>query len=62
MKFLTFSAETPAAALKQAQAECGEDALVVSTKQVKKKSLNTPALYEVVVAVEDSKVTNRAKK
>jgi flagellar biosynthesis protein FlhF len=62
VKFLTFSAETPAAALKQAQAECGEDALVVSTKQVKKKSLNTPALYEVVVAVEDSKVTNRAKK
>ena len=56
MKFLTFSAETPAAALKQAQIECGEDALVVSTKQVKKKSLNAPALYEVVVAVEDAKV------
>lgn len=56
MKFLTFSAQTPAAALKQAQIECGEDALVVSTKQVKKKTMNTPALYEVVVAVEDSKV------
>jgi len=56
VKFLTFSAETPAAALKQAQIECGEDALVVSTKQVKKKSLNTPSLYEVVVAVEDAKV------
>lgn len=56
MKFLTFSAPTPAAALKQAQIECGEDALVVSTKQVKKKTINTPALYEVVVAIEDSKV------
>ncbi|WP_024954756.1 flagellar biosynthesis protein FlhF [Sulfurospirillum arcachonense] len=56
MKFLTFSAETPAAALKQAQIECGEDALVVSTKQVKKKTVNAPALYEVVVAVEDAKV------
>lgn len=55
MKFLTFSAPTPAAALKQAQIECGEDALVVSTKQIKKKTVNTPALYEVVVAVEDSK-------
>jgi len=59
---LTFSAETPAAALKQAQMECGEDALVVSTKQVKKKSVNTPAIYEVVVAVEDAKVTPVAPK
>ncbi len=55
VKFLTFSAETPAAALKQAQMECGEDALVVNTKQVKKKTVNTPAIYEVVVAVEDAK-------
>ncbi|WP_458700848.1 flagellar biosynthesis protein FlhF [Sulfurospirillum sp. 1307] len=62
MKFLTFSAETPAAALKQAQIECGEDALVVSTKQIKKKTLNTPSLYEVVVAVEDSKVPEKPKK
>ncbi len=56
MKFLTFSAETPAAALKQAQIDCGEDALVVSTKQIKKKTINMPSLYEVVVAVEDAKV------
>jgi flagellar biosynthesis protein FlhF len=62
VKFLTFSAETPAAALKQAQIECGEDALVVSTKQIKKKTLNTPSLYEVVVAVEDSKVPEKPKK
>lgn len=59
MKFLTFSAQTPAAALKQAQIECGEDALVVSTKEVKKKTINTPALYEVVVAVENSKVLRK---
>jgi len=55
LKFLTFSAQTPAAALKQAQIDCGEDALVVSTKQIKKKSINHPALYEVVVAIEDEK-------
>lgn len=61
MKFLTFSAETPAEALKQAQIECGEDALVVSTKQVKKKTINTPSLYEVVVAIEDSKVYEKPK-
>ncbi len=53
MKFLTFSGETPAVALKLAQQECGENALVVSTKQVRKKTINTSSLYEVVVAVEE---------
>ncbi|RUM44103.1 MAG: flagellar biosynthesis protein FlhF [Hydrogenimonas sp.] len=53
MKLLTFTAPTPAEALKMAQKECGEDALVVSTKQIRKKSLTQPALYEIVVAVED---------
>ncbi len=62
MKYLTFSDQTPAAALKQAQIECGEDALVISTKQIKKRSLNTSALYEVVVAVEDAKLTPKAPK
>ncbi len=53
MKLMTFTAPTPAQALKAAQRECGEDALVVSTKQIRKKSLSQPALYEVVVAIED---------
>jgi len=53
VKFLTFSGETPAVALKLAQQECGENALVVSTKQVRKKTINTSSLYEVVVAVEE---------
>ncbi len=53
MKFLTFSGETPAVALKLAQKECGENALVVSTKQIRKKTINSTSLYEVVVAVED---------
>ncbi|WP_456404847.1 flagellar biosynthesis protein FlhF [Hydrogenimonas sp.] len=54
MKLMTFTAPTPAQALKAAQLECGEDALVVSTKQIRKKSLSQPALYEVVVAIEDA--------
>jgi len=62
VKFLTFSAQTPANALKQAQIECGEDALVVSTKQIKKKTINSPALYEVVIAVEDAKVKPKVAK
>jgi len=52
VKFLTFSGETPAAALKLAQEQCGENALVVSTKQIRKKTINSTSLYEVVVAVE----------
>ena len=54
MKFLTFSGETPADALKQAQEQCGENALVVSTKQIRKKTINSTSLYEVVVAVEET--------
>jgi len=54
VKFLTFSGETPAAALKLAQEQCGENALVVSTKQIRKKTINSTSLYEVVVAVEET--------
>lgn len=57
MKMFTFTGENPAEALKKAQAECGEDALVVSTKEIRKKSLGQSALYEVVVALEDAPKT-----
>jgi flagellar biosynthesis protein FlhF len=53
VKFHTFSGETPAEALKKAQLECGENALVISTKQLRKKTISTAALYEVVVAIEE---------
>lgn len=55
MKLYTFTGETPAEALKKAQLECGEDALVVNTKEIKKKTINSPSLYEVVVASEEGK-------
>jgi len=54
VKFHTFSGETPAEALKRAQQECGENALVISTKQIRKKTISSSALYEVVVAIEDA--------
>ena len=54
MKFHTFSGETPAEALKKAQVECGENALVINTKQIRKKTISTAALYEVVVAIEEN--------
>jgi flagellar biosynthesis protein FlhF len=54
MKLETFEGETPALALQKAHARYGEDALVVSTKEIRKKSLTQSGLYEVVVAVEDN--------
>ena len=62
MRLLSFTAPTPAQALKAAQKECGEDALVVSTKQLQKKSLTQPAMYEVVVAVEDRPETKKPER
>ena len=62
MKLMTFTAPTPAQALKAAQKECGEDALVVSTKQIRKKTLTQPAIYEVVVAIEDEKLESKQPK
>ena len=54
MKLMTFTAPTPAQAMKAAQQECGEDILIVRTRQIRKKSITHSALYEVVVAVEDT--------
>ena len=52
MKILTFSGTTPAEALKKAQLEVGEDAMLIETREVQKKSLGKSALYEIVVGVE----------
>ncbi len=62
MKLYTFTGENPAIALQKAQNACGNDALVVSTKQLQKKTLTSPALYEVVVAVEAERETATVKK
>ncbi len=62
MKFHTFSGETPAEALKRAQQECGENALVISTKQIRKKTISSSALYEVVVAIEEESTPPRVEK
>ena len=59
MKLYTFTAETPSKALKKAQNACGMDALVVNTKMIKKKTLSSEGLYEVVVAVEDDKKVDK---
>lgn len=62
MKLLSFQAETPALALKKAQEACGEDALVINTKQIRPKTAMTPSLYEVVVAVENEQKHESAQR
>lgn len=53
MKILTFSGSTPAEALKKAQLEVGEDAMLIETREIQKKSLGKNALYEIVVGIEE---------
>ena len=53
MKVLTFSGQSPAEALKKVKAEFGDEVMVIETKQVRKKTLNQPALYELIIGVED---------
>ncbi|WP_104697430.1 MULTISPECIES: flagellar biosynthesis protein FlhF [unclassified Helicobacter] len=53
MKLYTYGGETAAQALKIAQEKHGEDALVVKTREVRKKTLGQAGLYEIIVAVEE---------
>jgi flagellar biosynthesis protein FlhF len=56
MKVLTFSGQSPAEALKKVREQFGaavDDIVVIETKEVRKRTLNQPALYELVVGVED---------
>ncbi len=53
MNMLSFLGETPSIALRLAQEECGEDAIVISTKKISNANGTTKDMYEVVVAVED---------
>ena len=57
MKLYTYGGESAAEALKIAQDKHGEDALVVKTREVRKKTFNQPGLYEIIVAVEEDAQT-----
>jgi len=56
VKILTFSGATPAEALKKAQIEVGEEAMLIETKELRKKALGKPALYEIVVGIEEEDI------
>lgn len=53
MNMLSFLGETPTIALSIAQRECGEDAIVLSTKKISNALENGKDMYEIVVAIED---------
>ena len=55
MKLKTFTAPTYHEALEKIKKELGDDVVIVSSKEIKRKTLTSPGLYEVVVAVEDDK-------
>lgn len=61
MKLIAFTGHSSAEALKKAMQICGDEALVVNTKEIRRKTFNTPALWEVVVAVEEE-VAKKAEK
>ena len=57
MKLKTFTAPTYSEALNKVKAALGDEVVIVSSKEIKRKTLTSPGLYEIVVAVEDDKVT-----
>ncbi|MDR1450790.1 MAG: flagellar biosynthesis protein FlhF [Helicobacteraceae bacterium] len=61
MKLFTYAGETPSEALKQVESDWGGDALVVSNKQIRKKTLGQNAQYEIVVGVEDEIVAKKVE-
>lgn len=53
MNMLSFLGETPTQALRKAQEECGEDAIVISTKKISTKGKDSKDMYEILVGLED---------
>jgi flagellar biosynthesis protein FlhF len=53
---MTFSGSSPAEALKKAQLEVGEDAMLIETREIQKKALGKTPLYEIVVGIDEEKI------
>ncbi len=58
MNKLSFLGETPTKALRKAQEECGEDAIVISTKKIS-DAKSKKNMYEVIVALEEDSKPNK---
>ncbi len=53
MKLKTFTAPSYTEALNKVKETLGDDVVIVSSKEIKRKTLGSKGLYEIVVAVED---------
>jgi flagellar biosynthesis protein FlhF len=58
LKLKTYTAPTYTEALNKIKSELGDDVVIVSSKEIKRKTLTSPGLYEIVVAIEDEKKKN----
>ncbi|MCD6173897.1 MAG: flagellar biosynthesis protein FlhF [Sulfurimonas sp.] len=56
MKILTFTGQTPSEALKKAKLEIGDEGMLIETREVQKKGLGRPAIYEIVIGIEESEL------
>ncbi len=67
MKLKTYRGESYTQTLNKIKSELGDDVVIISSKEIKRKTLNSPGLYEIVVAIEDNKedvllkISNAAK-
>jgi len=62
MGLKTITAETMPEALAKVKAQFGEDVMMVSQKAIKKKTLTSKGLYEIVIQVDDEVKPKKAKK
>ncbi len=53
MKVVTFTGRTPSEALKKAKMEYGDEAMLIETKEIKKKTLSEDGLYEIIVGIDE---------
>jgi len=60
MKILTFTGNTPSDALKKAKAEIGDEGMLIETREVQKKALGRPSIYEIVIGI-DEKILKHEK-
>lgn len=62
MKILTFTGSTPSEALKKAKLAIGDEGLLIETREVQKKGLGRPAIYEIVIGIEESQLKREQAK
>ncbi len=56
MKVLTFTGQTPSEALKKAKLEIGDEGMLIETREVQKKGLGKPAIYEIIIGIEEKEL------